>query len=151
MPATAEAIHVESPRHPIARRSCPVCGRSTAAVFLSRSEIATELSERDRFFARRLTRPFSSEELRDVTNVALGTPAAILRCMRCGVLIRNDVPGDEVFREDHYSNDALRRLHETHVMAFREKEADYRPLVPPRARVIEVGSYAGGFLTVAAE
>jgi len=116
---------------------------------MSRAEIAAELDARDRFFARRLDRRFSRDELRDVTDAALGTPAAILRCMRCGVLIRDAAGGENVFREDHYRKDVLKRLHDTHVRAFGEKESDYRPLLPPRAHVVEVGSYVGGFLTAA--
>jgi len=30
-----------------------------------------------------------------------------------------------------------------------KKRNDYRPLLPPRARVVEIGSYAGGFLRAA--
>ncbi len=151
MPATAEALHVEATPHEIARRSCPVCERPTGAVFLSAAEIAAELDARDRFFAHRLSRRFSRQQLRDLTNVVLGTPSAILRCMRCGLLIRDAVPGEEVFRDDRYGDDVLEGLHDAHALAFREKEIDYRSLLPPRARVVEVGSYVGGFLSVAAE
>lgn len=131
--------------------ACTVCDRPAEAVVRDQMEIAAELRTRDRFFAVRLARPFDRDELRDVTNVTLGTPAAILRCVHCGVLIRDDAPGDDVFREDRYTTDSLQRLHETHVRAFRQKEPDYRPLLPPHAQVIEIGSYAGGFLAVAAE
>lgn len=151
MPLTAEAIHVEARPRADARRYCPVCERPTGAVFLNRAEIAAELDERHRFFTRRLIRRFSGDELRDLTNVALGIPAAILRCMRCGVLIRDGVPAEEVYRQDCYRDDGMQRLHETQVRAFREKAADYRMLVPPNARVIEVGSYVGGFLSVTLE
>jgi len=131
--------------------ACPLCLRPARAVFLSRAEVADELSARDPFFTRRLGRRFSQSELRDVTDSVLGTPAAILRCMRCGVLVRDDAPGDEAFRDDSYGDRVLKRLHETHAAAFRAKESDYRSLLPAHARVAEVGSYAGGFLTVAAE
>lgn len=150
MPATAARIHVETTPHAEARSSCPVCEQPTASILLSREEIAAELDARDRFFARRLRRPFTRNQLRDVTHVALGTPAAILRCARCGVLVRDAAPGEEVFRDDHYDIDVLEALHETHTLAFRRKEIDYRSLLPADALVIEVGSYVGGFLSVAA-
>ncbi|PYQ26044.1 MAG: hypothetical protein DMF56_25705 [Acidobacteria bacterium] len=120
-------------------------------LFLDRMEIEAELHARNRFFARRLEQRFSHEELRDVTNVVLGTPAAVMRCSRCGILIRDAAPDEDVFRHDQYGADVLERLHETHVRAFRAKAIDYRPLLPSGARVIEVGSYVGGFLSVAEE
>jgi SAM-dependent methyltransferase len=147
MPATAEAILVEAPPHSVARPSCPVCEKPASVVFLDRAEVAAELAARDRFFAARLGR---REPLHDLTRVTLGTAAAILRCMRCGMLIRDAVPDEEVFREDRYDDRVLALLHQTHVHAFEAKEIDYRPLLPPGARVFEVGCYVGGFLTAAA-
>lgn len=133
-----------------ARWSCPGCERAPH-VFLTEDEVAAELEARDRFFAARFSRSVSRDELRDITDVALGVHAAILRCMRCGILIRDEAPGDALFRDDVYRDDAMLRIHETHVRAFREKESDYRSLLRPHARVLEVGCYAGGFLAVAAE
>jgi SAM-dependent methyltransferase len=150
MRATADIIPVEASRA-LARPSCPICARPATATFLSREDVAAELETRGRFFGRRLNGRFSRAELRDLTDAALGIPAAILRCMRCGVLLRDDVPGEELFRDDRYDADVLDRLHTMHARAFREKEADYRPLLPPGASVVEVGSYVGGFLTAAAE
>ena len=151
MTAAAEAVFAEAAPRPRASPPCPLCERPARAVFLNRTEIADELMARTPFFARRLGHRFSRNELRDVTESVLGTPAAILRCMRCGVLIRDGAPGEEAFRDDPYDERVLARLHETHVSAFRAKETDYRPLLPAHARVAEVGSYAGGFLSVAAE
>jgi len=155
---TAEAIAVDAtPRavdatpRAVARRSCPLCEKPTGAVFLTAAEITAELSARDRFFAARLDGHLPHEALRDVTDVVLGAPAAILRCMGCGMLIRDAVPGEGVFREDRYVDRVLEVLHGTHVRAFQAKERDYRPLLPPHARVVEVGSYVGGFLSTAAQ
>jgi SAM-dependent methyltransferase len=53
--------------------------------------------------------------------------------------------------DDRYEDGELELLHQTHAAAFRAKAADYRPLLPASARVVEVGSYAGGFLAAAAE
>jgi len=104
---------------------------------------------RDAFFARRLDRHRSHAELRDLTDVLLGTPADLLRCGPCGILIRDDAPDDEAFRGDRYERAVLDSLHAVHAAAFREKERDYRALLRGGARVVEVGSYAGGFLATA--
>ena len=98
---------------------------------------------RDAFFAR--------PGLRDVTSVLLGTPADILRCDACGILVRDDTPDDEAFREDRYERAVLESLHAIHARAFRGKEADYRGLLRSGARIAEVGSYVGGFLLAARE
>jgi len=120
---------------------CPRCGETPAARFRDARAIEEELAARRRFFPRG----------RDVTEVALGVPADIFRCERCGILIRGDAPDDGVFREDRYSPAFLRALHDAHAAAFRAKRGDYRPLLAPRARVVEIGSYAGGFLRAASE
>ncbi len=151
MPVTAEATHVNATHRAVAGQSCPVCGKPANVLFLSADEVSAQLRMRDRFFAARLDRTVSPDGLRDLTDVLLGTPAAILRCMRCGVLVRDEARGDDVFRDDPYDDDVLASLHETHVRAFREKESDYRSLLPPNADVAEIGSYVGGFLRAAAE
>lgn len=142
---SAEAIVTEAACGARAPAACPVCEEAARAVFLSRDEVAAELAARDRFFAARLDPRFA----RDVTDVVLGTPAAILRCMRCGVLVRDDVPGDDAFRDDRYDDRVLELLHDTHLRAFAARERDYRPLLPSGARVVEIGCYAGGFLAAA--
>ncbi len=129
---------------PLRTTVCAHCDESPASTFRTRDEIAAELATRDAFFASRRNRPFS----RDVTNVLLGTPAEILRCDTCGVLIRDDTPDEEAFRADRYERPVLETLHAVHTAAFRDKETDYRGLLPSGARIVEVGSYAGGFLAV---
>ncbi len=127
---------------------CPECDRTPAHVFRTREEIAAQLATRDVFFARRL---LARTELRDVTDVLLGTPADILRCGACGILVRDGAPDDDAFRDDRYDTRVLESLHEVHAAAFRKKEGDYRALLRAGARVVEVGSYVGGFLTAIRE
>src|SRR5262245_51264668 len=115
---------------------CPACGDEPLALFRDGRAIEIELAARRRFFARG----------RDLTEVVLGVPADILRCERCGILIRDDAPGDDAYGRDSYADECLLSLHEAHAVAFREKLADYRALLPPHACVVEIGSYAGGFL-----
>ena len=121
--------------------ACPSCGEEPSALFLTAHAIEDELAARERFFPRG----------RDLTDVVLGRPADVLRCERCGILIRGGAPDDDAFRHDRYNTALLRALHESHAVAFRAKRDDYRPLLPPDARVVEVGSYAGGFLRAATD
>lgn len=106
---------------------------------------------RDAFFAQRFAAHFSHAELRDVTNVVLATPADILRCATCGILVRDQAPDADAFREDRYEARVLESLHATHAAAFRAKDVDYRSLLPAGSRVVEIGSYVGGFLSAATE
>src|SRR5436309_2708110 len=114
---------------------CPSCGRAPGEVLFDARAVEDELALRERLLPRG----------RDMTDVALGAPADILRCARCGILVRAGAADDDVFREDRYSPTVLQALHEFHAGAFRSKRADYRALLPRRARVVEIGSYAGGF------
>jgi SAM-dependent methyltransferase len=128
---------------------CPSCDGPPTLTLRTRDEIAAELEMRDAFFARRLDRRRSRDELRDLTSVLLGTPADILRCDACGIFVRDDAPDEEAFRNDRYERAVLESLHAVHAVAFREKEPDYRSLLRAGARVMEVGSYVGGFLSTA--
>lgn len=121
---------------------CPHCDEVPAITFRTRIEIAAELAMRDAFFARRLEGDCS----RDLTVVLLGTPADILQCEACGILVRDDAPDEDAFRDDRYDTAALESLHAIHAAAFREKKM---LLLRPEARVVEIGSYVGGFLAAA--
>jgi SAM-dependent methyltransferase len=139
------AMAFDAPRTVI----CAHCHEPPTIPFRTRDEIAAELAMRDAFFSRRLDRHPSRHELRDLTSMLLGTPADILRCEACGILVRDEAPDEDAFRHDRYERAELESLHAAHAVAFREKEADYRPLLRGGAEIVEVGSYVGGFLTVA--
>jgi SAM-dependent methyltransferase len=143
------AVAFATPRRAAQTIHCPRCGEPPSITVRTRDEIAAELAMRDAFFARRLDRHRSREELRDLTSVLLGTPADILRCDACDILVRDEAPDEDAFRDDRYERAELESLHAVHAAAFREKEADYRALLRSGARVVEVGSYVGGFLTAA--
>lgn len=143
----AAASAVAWPHQAAQAARCPCCGELPASTFRTRDEIAAELALRDAFFARRLDDQRARGELRDLTSVLLGTSAAVLRC--CGILVRDGAPDEDAFRHDRYEDAVLEALHDVHAAAFHEKEPDYRPLLRPAARVMELGSYAGGFLAAA--
>jgi len=120
---------------------CPACGAEPGALLLDARSIGRQLDARRRTLGRG----------RDLTEMTLGEPADILLCERCGILIRSEAPGDDAFRDDRYAAAVLRELHAAHAYAFRAKARDYQALLPAGAPVIEIGSYAGGFLRAATE
>ena len=83
---------------------CQSCCEEPGELLFSARDVEDELAVRERLLQRG----------RDLTDVALGTPAEIRRCARCGIVIRGDVTDDEVFREDRYRTSFLRSLHEAH-------------------------------------
>jgi len=121
--------------------NCPSCGLTPSTLFRDARAIANELAARERFLSRG----------RDLTEVTLGTPADVFLCDRCGILIRDEAPDEDVFRDDRYNAAVLRALHEMHTEAFREKVDDYGRMLRAGARVVEIGSYAGGFLRAATD
>jgi SAM-dependent methyltransferase len=129
---------------------CPIC-HCEADPFLELEAIAAELNFRRAFFAARLGDELTHAPLRDLTEVVRGVPAPIDRCPLCGTLIRRESSSENPYEDDHYDDETLWRLFRDHRTAFRTKWNDYRPLLPAGARVLEIGSYVGGFLATAAE
>lgn len=129
---------------------CPVCGRE-AEPFLELEEIAAELDFRREFFASRLFDAPTHAPLRDLTEVVRAVPAAIDQCPLCGTLIRRESTTANPYEDDHYDDATLWRLFREHRTAFQAKRSDYQPLLPAGAKVLEIGSYVGGFLAAASE
>ncbi|HKB81328.1 MAG TPA: class I SAM-dependent methyltransferase [Thermoanaerobaculia bacterium] len=121
--------------------------RSNSGDVATAEEVADEIELRRRFFLARLRGPVDGEELRDLTEMTTNEPAAIR--YRDGVLVRDDPIRTPVrFAQDHYDERTLRRLHALHVEFFAAK-TNIRDALPSGSRVLEIGSYAGGFLEVA--
>ena len=128
---------------------CPICSFRTFDVLASRERIDEELRLRKEFFAARIDGHADAAEMKDRTDVVHATPAAIRRCRECGLLIRDD--DGRGFTNESYAPYVMERMLRSHIDAFRLKERVYRPLLTSGARVLEVGSYVGGFLHVATE
>lgn len=128
---------------------CPICGSSKFGEVASCERIARELRQRDEFFAARTEGPPDEAEMKDRTDVVHKTAAKIHVCKSCGLFVRDD--DGRGFASDRYAPYVMERMLRTYVDAFRHKERLYRPLLPQGARVLEIGSYVGGFLHVASE
>lgn len=131
---------------------CPSCDERNLSLFLTAGEVESEVESREWFFHERLDGHYPTSQMKDITNLAFGVPAAIFRCPRCGTLVRDVGANDEDrFREDAYEPRALEGVHAAHTAAFRRILPRLRALLQSGSRVIEIGSYAGGFARVAAE
>lgn len=128
---------------------CPVCDSAELAPFASRERIAEELRLRQEFFAARIDGGFDRAEMKDRFDVLHNTPTAIRICESCNVLVREDDCRE--FESDPYPPFVMERMLRAQIDAYRAKEHWLRPMLPPGANVIEVGSYVGAFLHVAHE
>lgn len=129
--------------------TCPSCGASELDPLVPREQIARELELRAKFWDARIDGHIDPAEMKDRTDVLRGSAGELRICRPCGVLVRiDDAPS---FACDPYADYVMEQMLRVHIDAFRQKERHYRPLLRHGARVLEIGSYVGGFLHVAAE
>jgi SAM-dependent methyltransferase len=131
------------------RTACPICGQACGGLIASAEDVAAEIALRREFFLTRLEGPIDERELRDLTEMTTNDAAAIHLCGACGVLVRADPKRTpRRFACDEYDEHTLHKLHELHVATFVGKSG-IRDLLPAGSRVLEIGSYVGGFLEAA--
>src|SRR5206468_2972139 len=81
----------------------------------------------------------------------------IVACRRCGVVFRNPRPTDEAvaraYRQDHYGRERLASLFKAQQELYRPKARALRRWLAAgrQVRVVEVGSFVGGFLAAGQE
>jgi SAM-dependent methyltransferase len=130
---------------------CPVCSGETR-VLCGPDELARQRALAQRFHERRLERvgPGEFEERADFTQDAR---SALLECAACGHLARARRPGASeqrrLYAEDAYPEARLPELHAAQTALFRRKIPVLRRVIGRPRRVLEVGSFVGGFLAVA--
>lgn len=122
-------------------------------MYATAEEIKSECQLREAFVQRRLCRPASPAELKDLTGFFHQANANLLVCGTCALLVRQELEscGAEQYSEDEYDPSVIERQLPSYVAAFRKKEITFRPLLPATANVVEVGSHYGAFLQVAQE
>ncbi|HYS56148.1 MAG TPA: methyltransferase domain-containing protein [Thermoanaerobaculia bacterium] len=105
---------------------------------------------RRQFYGERIDGIADHAAQKDLLDVAHAASAEIAICHDCGILVRceREMPN---FETDHYEPFAMERMLHAHIAVYRNKAKLYRRLLHPGANVLEVGSYVGGFLHVAAE
>ena len=86
----------------------------------------------------------------DLTEFMHGSEGLLEVCAGCGVTVRlEDSPAS--YEIDAYDPGLLQTLYPRYLHAFHAKANSYRPLLPARADVLEVGSHLGAFLQAAEE
>lgn len=141
--------------------SCLLCGGSEFIVVAGPSDIAAQQSYLKRFHQRRLVESLSAEarraSLTDRVSFTHNYETFIVACRACGLLCRNPHPPAEAiieaYADDHYEQDHLQGEFSSQLTWARAKI----PIVAAHLaasrspRMIEVGSFVGGFLEAARE
>ncbi|MDQ6799767.1 MAG: class I SAM-dependent methyltransferase [Acidobacteriota bacterium] len=131
-------------------RPCPSCGREDLEVFASCESVAREMKFRGRFYRERIDGRVDPAMQKDLMDVAHHAQAEIAICRDCEILVRRERESPK-FETDPYAPFAMERMLRAQIKVFRHKARAYRPLLRKGARVLEIGSYVGAFLHVAAE
>jgi SAM-dependent methyltransferase len=134
---------------------CPVCGSSGDEQVAGAEEIRAEVEALWEFHTRRLRPDTPPSHLVDRVAFSHHPPLRVGRCTGCGLLFRN--PREREFElRDLYAGEApdgdvLRALLETQRAAYAAQAARLTEVAGEAGRVLEVGSYVGGFLAAAGE
>ena len=134
---------------------CPVCGSSRSDTIADADAVRAEVEALWEFHGDRLRPETPPERLVDRVAFSQHPALQIVRCAECGLVFRN--PRErafvlaEVYGDDTPAEATLEALHETQASAYREQAARLTSIAGRPGRVLEIGSYVGGFLAAAAD
>ena len=137
--------------------ACTVCGATARTEVASAATIARQLAWLARFHRRRL-RPAAARRraaLEDRADFTQDEPRAIVSCRACGLVFRHPrrspAAVERDYARDRYGEARLRALAAAQARAYDGKMARLGRWFARRrqVRVVEVGSFVGGFLGAA--
>lgn len=134
---------------------CVVCGTTSNQQIASSEDIRAELEALWEFHGERLYPETPPEQLADRVSFSLNPPLRVARCDGCGLVYRNPREREFILR-DVYAGESpsaavLDSLFATQLTAYRAQARRLTDVVGRPGRVLEVGSYVGGFLAAATE
>ena len=138
--------------------SCHICGGTETNRVCSSGEVQAHIEFLRRFHRRRLRNPTESA-LKDRVNFTQKYITHIEACRRCGLVCRTPRPPVDAitgaYSEDRYGREHLesefclqRQWAESNARALKARLPDAGSVAP---RVVEVGSFVGGFLAAGLE
>lgn len=133
--------------------ACPACGSTRLQNVASRSDVERQAEALWLFHTRRLHGETPPTRLLDRAAFSQRPPLAISACTRCGTLLRNpreDAASlHDVYAEEAVDEATLASLLEAQRDTCRAQAARLRHALGRTGRVLEIGSYTGGFLEAA--
>jgi SAM-dependent methyltransferase len=131
--------------------ACPVCASRDFDVLWEASRLADQQRRAERFHRVRLARRRRGE-LAERASFTHDYATDLVACSGCALLLRSPRPRAadvaQAYADERYPPERLPEMLASQVDAFRGKVAVLRRL-GVRGRVVEVGSFLGGFLEVA--
>jgi SAM-dependent methyltransferase len=131
--------------------ACPACGGRSFDVLSDAREFEAEQRRAERFHRIRSTRK-GRAELAERASFTHDYATDLVSCTGCGLLLRSPRPRaadvERAYTEERYPAERLAEMLESQVDSFREKAPVLRSL-GGTGRIVEVGSFLGGFLEVA--
>jgi len=132
-------------------RSCPVCGGPIREL-CGEDSIRSQRRLAYRFHVRRLERR-SRDELGERALFTQDESVPLFECTECELVARWQIPDAaslrRVYADDTYAEDRLVEMLAAQVALFRRKVPMLRGLLGRPRRILELGSFVGGFLDVA--
>jgi len=133
--------------------SCIVCGNARLSELAGTRQMATEARHREQVFRRLVPPETPGYMLKDRAYPTQAYDARLVVCDRCGTLARDPHLSAEG-SADRYARDAyhpawLESTYREFVAAFDARMPELVRWVGPTARVLEIGSFVGGFLASA--
>ena len=140
-----------SPAYELAR--CPVCNGADSQELAGAEDVRDEMEALWAFHTRRLRAETPPDRLTDRVAFSQAPPLRVVQCTRCETVFRN--PRERAFEvTDTYADETpsletLQSLHDTQRTAYEAQAARLTETFGRHGRGLEVGSYAGGFLSAA--
>lgn len=139
---------------PLVQVRCTVCEAMRHRVLCGTAEVAAHLVYLRRFHRRRLRHP-TEEALADRADFTQDYATDIVECEACGLVFRSPRPPAEAiegaYEQDHYGHRRLAAMFGSQVELYRPKARSLARFLPRGSRVVEVGSFVGGFLAAGRE
>ena len=134
---------------------CPVCNGADSHEVAGADDVREEMEALWAFHTRRLRADTPPERLTDRVAFSQTPPLRLVQCARCETVFRN--PRERAFEvTDIYADETptletLQSLHDTQRGTFDGQVARLTETVGRAGRGLEVGSYAGAFLSASRE
>lgn len=138
--------------------SCHICGGSTSDEVCSSSEVESHVRFLKQFHRRRRRNP-ADGDLSDRADFTQSYVTAIVACRGCGLIYRDRRPPaeavTETYSQERYGHEHLRsefilqRQWATSKVRTLARHLPVQPAITPR--IVEVGSFVGGFLAAGHE
>lgn len=140
---------------PLVEVRCDVCGDDCQEVICTAAEVRAQQEYLCQFHRRRLRPGAPPGALADRAEFTQDEATDIVACRTCGLVFRSPRPTDEAvaraYSGDRYGQPRLESLFTAQLALDRPKARRLSRWLRPGARVVEVGSFVGGFLEAGRE